>query len=165
VLDLKAFEAFFTAYFTPLLRYSTTIVKDEDDAGDIVQQVFLKVWQQRQQIGVQTSLRAYVYQMVYHASLDHLKHQKVKRNYSETVLRNGEHFIADKTTENELLLAIDRTVKSLPEQCQKIFKMSREQHLKYHEIAAALNLSQKTVENQMGKALKILRESLISYLK
>ena len=149
----------------PVLHYCSTIVKDMDDADDIVQQVFVNMWQKRKEINIHTSARAYLYKMVYNASLDFLKHTKIKLRHSKEAPEiNNVTAFSDKVAENELEVKIEQAIAKLPEQCEKIFRMSRFENLKYREIAAALNISEKTVENQMGKALKIMKEMLKEYL-
>ena len=149
----------------PVLHYCGTIVKDMDDASDIVQQVFVNMWQRREEINIHTSARAYLYKMVYNASLDFLKNKKIKRRHSKEAPEiNNVTAFADKAAENELEVKIEQAITKLPEQCRKIFRMSRFENLKYREIATVLNISEKTVENQMGKALKIMKETLKEYL-
>jgi RNA polymerase sigma-70 factor (ECF subfamily) len=163
--NIKEFEQFFQEYYIPVLHYCGTIVKDMDDANDIVQQVFVSMWQKSEEINIHTSARAYLYKMVYNASLDFLKHEKIKlRHRKEAPEINNVTAFSDKAAENELEEKIELAIAELPERCGKIFRMSRLKNLKYREIATVLNISEKTVENQMGKALKILREALKDYL-
>ena len=163
-LNHEEFELAFKAYYVAVLRYCMTIVKDVDDAQDIVQQAFLKIWLKREEIDT-TELRAYVYKSVYHASLDHLKRRQIKMKYHHLITNLPEHpAFPEQSSSQELGIAIRKAIDVLPEQCRKIFQMSRFDQLKYREIAAALQLSVKTVENQMGKALKMLRERLKEYL-
>jgi RNA polymerase sigma-70 factor, ECF subfamily len=158
---LKEFERFFNEYYLPVLRYCNTIVKDVDDAQDIVQQGFVSLWLKKDELNIHTSARAYLYKAVYNASLDFLNHEKVKKRYEKA------KSIADKATshtdsaiQNERLRSIELAISRLPEQCGRIFRLSKIEKLKYKEIAEQLNISEKTVENQMGKALKILRDAL-----
>lgn len=163
--DIKEFEQFFQAYYTPVLHYCVTIVNDINDAKDIVQKVFVSVWQKSSEINIHTSARAYLYKMVYNASLDYLKHEKIKqRHRKEALATDNSGSFYDKTVQNELEIKVKHAIAALPEQCQKIFSMSRFENLKYREIAVLLNISEKTVENQMGKALKLLKEMLKEYL-
>lgn len=163
--DIKDFEQFFQEYYIPVLHYCGTIIKDIDDASDIVQQVFVNMWQKNEEINIHTSARAYLYKMVYNASLDFIKHEKIKQKHrKKTLAANTTVAFSDKVTQNELEIKIKQAITQLPEQCQKIFRMNRFDNLKYREIALKLNISEKTVENQMGKALKILKEMLKAYL-
>jgi RNA polymerase sigma-70 factor (ECF subfamily) len=163
--DRKEFEQFFNRYYISVLQYCVTMVKDVDDAEDIVQNVFVSIWRKKEAIDIHTSERAYLYKTVYNASLDFLKHEKIKKKYEkERIAVDKQTIHADRIMDNELHRQIEITISKLPEQCGKIFKMSRFENLKYREIAAELNIAEKTVENQMGKALKILRELLKEYL-
>jgi len=163
--DVDAFEALFKSYYQPLVGYGRTIVKDADEAEDIVQQVFISVWEKRSELEIHTSLRAMLYKAVYNSSLNRLKHGEVRRNYSKEIkLASSVSFTQEDVQYKELQKKINDAIDLLPEQCAKIFKMSRFDQLKYQEIADILSLSVKTVENQMGKALKLLRENMKDYL-
>lgn len=161
----QSFERFFNEHYAAVLRYCLTIVVNRDEAKDIVQQAFISMWQAKDLKPAGIFSRAYLYKTVYHASLNHLKHEKVKRKYISEVSATRTGSIEAQTGDvNGLQKKIDMTIDALPEQCGKIFRMSRYDNLKYREIAAKLSLSEKTVENQMGKALKILREALRHHL-
>jgi len=161
LVKIKEFEQFFNEYYIPVLRYCCTIVKDMDEAEDIVQQVFISIWQKKETINIHTSARAYLYKTVYNASLDFLKHEGVKEKYKKEIIANNIQPVRfERMQEYELNLKIEMAIAKLPEQCRKIFRMSRIENKKYKEIAAEFNISEKTVENHMGKALKLLRESL-----
>ena len=162
-----SFERIFTSHFKKLYAYAFTIVKEEVTAEEMVQNVFLKIWEKKAMINdVHTSLTAYLYKSVYHESLNHLKHQKVRSAYTMHAARqkNDVENTSSKVQLSELQERIDAALKDLPEQCRTIFQMSRFEELKYQEIADRLGLSVKTIENQMGKALRILRIKLADYL-
>lgn len=163
--DIKAFESIFNSYYKALVNYASTILGDIDEAEDRVQQVYVMLWEKRLSIEIHTSLRSFLYKSVHNACLNKIKQQKVRTEYSKIVqLNNNVNFHHDKLSEKELQKKVDDAIDLLPEQCGKIFKMSRFEQLKYQEIADQLGLSIKTIENQMGKALKILREQLKEYL-
>ncbi len=161
------FEQLFKEHFKGLYAYAITIIKDEMMAEEIVQQVFCKIWEKREQLEIHTSAKAYLYKTVYHDSLNYLKHKKVMAAYAMHAIRQS-----DKETENasgkvlagELNEHIRTALNELPEQCRTIFQMSRFEGLKYQEIADELSLSVKTIENQMGKALKLMRIKLAEFL-
>lgn len=162
-----SFERLFTTHFKRLYAYALTIVKDGIMAEEIVQQVFFKIWEKKGRVDIHSSLEAYLYRSVYHESLNYLKHQKVRSAYqSYATHRGGEHAgsASSKLQLSELQQKLDKALSELPEQCRTIFQMSRFEELKYQEIADKLGLSIKTVENQMGKALRILRTKLADYL-
>lgn len=163
--NLKTFEMIFNQYYHPLVQYGNTFMKDLDEAEDVVQQVFVSVWEKRESTEIHTSLRALLYKAVHNACLNRIKQQKVRRDYVQSEVHVRQEASAfDHLQEKELKQKIEDAVSLLPEQCAKIFRMSRFEQLKYQEIADQLGLSVKTVENQMGKALKLMRESLKEYL-
>lgn len=160
-------EQVFKSHFKALHSYAFTIVKDSVMAEEMVQNVFVKIWEKREQLDIQTSITAYLYRAVYHESLNHIKHLKVRAAY-ETYATNQMKHQSD-NAEKKILLSdlevrIDQALSELPEQCRTIFQMSRYEELKYQEIADRLGLSIKTVENQMGKALKLMRTKLKDFL-
>ena len=165
--NLTTFEMYFRTYYQPLCQYAYTFVNDKDEAEEIVQNTFLSLWEKRQNIEIRTSLKSYLYTMVRNACLNLIKHEKIKLRHAQEQLATGDHAanaVTDNVLGNELEVRIQAAVQKLPEQCRLIFKMSRFEELKYAEIAEQLNLSIKTVENQMGKALKIMREELKDYM-
>lgn len=160
------FERAFRDYFKALHAYAFTIIRDEENAEEIVQNVFFKLWEKKENIDEITSLKAYLYRATYNDSLNFLKHTKVKAAYETYAKSTGsdKSDAVDTLSTKELQAKIDKALNELPEQCRTIFQMSRFEELKYREIAEQLNLSVKTVENQMGKALKVLREKLADCL-
>jgi len=165
--DEKALEMLFNTYYDPLCRYANSYLHDPDEAEEIVQNSFLRIWEKRRQLSIETSVKSYLYQIVRNACLNEIKHQKVKKLHGESVMNEGEqHYESSdqQTLRAELSERISGAIEKLPGQCQVIFRMSRFEELKYQEIANQLNLSIKTVENQMGKALRIMREELKDYL-
>jgi len=165
--DITAYEMMFKTYYQPLCRYANTFLGDAEQAEEIVQGTFIGIWEKRQAIDITTSVKAYLYRAVRNACLNEIKHLKVRAMYAQGELRTGERYYeaSDQSTlRDELETKIKAAIQSLPEQCRIIFQLSRFEELKYQEIADQMNLSVKTVENQMGKALKIMREQLQDYL-
>lgn len=164
--DERVFESLFRNHYQPLCRYATTLINDPDEAEEIVQQVFIQIWERREALEINLSIQAYLYKAVRNSSLNKIKHGKVRRLYAEevTALTSQSEPASEMTFQNELQKQIHSAIESLPEQCRIIFKLSRFEELKYAEIAEHLSISVKTVENQMGKALKIMREQLKDYL-
>ncbi|MEO8961160.1 MAG: RNA polymerase sigma-70 factor [Ginsengibacter sp.] len=163
----KAFEQVFKTHFKSLHSYAVTIVKDEAAAEEIVQGIFFKLWERPGSLSITGSVAAYLYKAVYNESLNHLKHIKVRQKHQSHVLyqmKNETESAAKKISLKELESRLHKALQELPEQCRTIFQLSRFEELKYREIADRLNISPKTVENQMGKALKILRMKLIDFL-
>lgn len=165
IVDLRTYEIIFNKYYQALVNYAYTILKDNDESEDVVQRVFVSIWEKRESIQVHTSLKALLYKAVYNSCLNVIKQQKVRTNYNKEIQFRSENFTVSETIQQkELQQRIEQAIGSLPEQCAKIFRMSRFDNLKYQEIADKLHLSVKTVENQMGKALKLMREQLKDYL-
>ncbi len=162
------FEEVFKAHFKSLHSYAYTIVRDDIIAEEIVQNVFAKLWEKRNDLQITHSIKAYLYRSVYHEGLNYLRHQKIKMAYeshasyhmkeSNNTSSSGELML------KELEQKLEKALNELPQQCRTIFQMSRFDELKYREIAEQLGISIKTVENQMGKALKIMRTQLVDYL-
>lgn len=161
------FEDVFKSHFKNLHAYACTIVKDDVMAEEMVQNVFYKIWERKAHLSIQTSLTAYLYRAVYNESLNYIKHLKVKtayQSYATTRMNQHTDNAEKKVLLGELEERLRTALQELPEQCRTIFQMSRFEELKYQEIADRLGLSIKTVENQMGKALKLMRLKLIDFL-
>jgi RNA polymerase sigma-70 factor, ECF subfamily len=165
--DINAFEMLFKTYYKPLCNYAYTFIPDKDEAEEIVQSTFLSVWEKKTSLQIQTAVKPYLYAMVRNACLNVIKHEKIKQKHVAEELaigQEGYESIAQTVYSSELEKQIQKALEKLPEQCRLVFKLSRFEELKYAEIAGQLNISIKTVENQMGKALKIMREQLKDYL-
>jgi len=165
--NLTAFEMLFRTYYQPLCNYAFTFVQDRDEAEEIVQSTFLNIWEKRENLSIHTGVKPYLYAMVRNACLNVLKHEKIKQQHATMEMAIAERSIesvARTVIASELEGKIHDAMDHLPEQCRLIFKLSRFEDLKYAEIAEQLNISIKTVENQMGKALRIMREQLRDYL-
>ncbi|HEX3168337.1 MAG TPA: RNA polymerase sigma-70 factor [Chitinophagaceae bacterium] len=165
--DETAFEQLFKTHFKRLHAYAFTILRDEVEAEEMVQQVFFKLWERNETLSLTGSVSAYLYRAVHNESLNYIKHQKVRSNHQLHVaysMKNEAEHPAKKVIAGELEKKIHSALNELPEQCRTIFQMSRFDELKYREIADKLGISVKTVENQMGKALKLLRQKLADFL-
>ena len=163
--DRQAFEKIFRDSYKPLKAYAFRFVNDLATAENMVQDVFLKLWQNRHNLVITTSLIHYLFRSVRNHSLNHLEKTKVRTGYLRMQLdktENEEDFSAF-YPEIGLLEKIESAISALPPKRQEIFRLAREEGLKYREIADQLNLSVKTVEAQMTLALKQLRESLKEY--
>ena len=165
--DEAAFEQVFKTHYRNLHAYAFTILKDEDEAEETVQQVFYKLWERSENLNFSGSIAAYLYRAVHNESLNSIKHQKVKENYQLHVaysMKNKSEQEQTKWTEKELEGQFRKALNELPEQCRTVFQLSRFENLKYKEIAEKLDISIKTVENHMGKALKLLRTKLVDFI-
>ena len=158
------FELVFNFYYSGLVVYADQIIKDTTISEDIVQSVFMKLWETRETIDIR-SFRSYFIQCVKNRCIDHLRSQQVKNKFDNRV-PESDHLVMDEDlwTKTELSELIEQSVESLPPRCREIFRMSRYENLKIAEIADQLKISKRTVETQISKALKILRVKLIDYL-
>jgi RNA polymerase sigma-70 factor (ECF subfamily) len=164
----QAFEKVFTGWYGNLHSYALSVLRDEAIAEEVVQSVFCRIWEKREQLRVRVSLKAYLYGSVYHECLSWLRHEKTRKAYQSRVLRNGNQAMSENAAHKIELGELEKRIRSaleaLPDQCRTIFLLSRYGELKYREIADVLGISVKTVESQMSKALKQLREKLISFI-
>lgn len=166
-VDEPTFEQVFKTHYKNLFAYAITILKSEAAAEEIVQNVFLRLWEKKLLLPPGVQLKPYLYRAVHNESLNYIKHEKVKSRYQlYAVGRNDEQEqpASKKVMTAELERNIQDALNELPEQCRTIFQLSRFEELKYREIADQLGISVKTVENQMGKALKLLRTKLAEFL-
>src|SRR5690606_6752001 len=125
---------------------------DEAMAEEIVQTVFLKLWEKRETIVIHASWKAYLYKAVYHESLNNRKRTYLHQRYVQG--QAGEAGIYHEMSDKELEIRLHESMRQLPEKCRTVFQLSRFEELKYQEIADRLKISVKTVEAHMGKALK-----------
>lgn len=162
----QEFEQLFKTHFEGLYTYAYTILRDSHLAEEIVQEVFVKLYERAQHVRIMTSLQSYLYRSVYNESLNYQKHQKVKANYRKFILHRHDPASPPPDAKKylELEAKLQLALEELPEQCRTIFQLSRFEELKYREIADRMGLSIKTVENQLGKALKIMRKRLKGFI-
>jgi len=163
----KSFCELFTLYYHSLCIYAMRVVNYREIAEEVVSDVYMKLWKNREQITVHTSFEAYLYRSVRNQALDYLKlktYRPQKNEPLEAVDRSTAyadyHTPSDELCFNELFDEVESLVNQLPRQCQLIFRLNRENGLRYREIAEHLQISIKTVETQMGRALKLLRKRL-----
>jgi len=166
VLNERSFELLFKEYFSPLCLFALKYVPDMDTSKEIVHNVYLNLWEKRADIRAGTSLKTYLFTSVYNRSLNHIRDHK---KFRQGVISEAElGFAGDEVTTGieagELERHITLALGKLPVKCREVFSLNRFEELKYKEIAAKLNISLKTVEAQMSKALKILRDELKDYL-
>jgi RNA polymerase sigma-70 factor (ECF subfamily) len=164
--DQDAFDSIFRAYYARLVQLAQGMLGERATAEEIVQDVMLEVWRRRKTLTVDTSLHGYLFRATRNRTLNHLRHEKVVQRGSvyvtqETVAQPaGDQELA----EREIDVALTQALSALPPRCREVFELSRVHGLKYAEIATTLGISIKTVEAQMGKALRILREQLSQWL-
>ena len=162
--ESEAFDSLFESHYARLCNYAYTMVSGFDVAEDLVQDVFVNIWTRRKKIVVQSTINAYLYKCVHNACLDHHKKSRLQQIFVKSKQDEDPLSLHDSIKDFELPERVDRAIEELPEQCRKIFKMSRQKGFKYHEIAKELNISENTVDTQIRRALKRLREQLKDYL-
>jgi RNA polymerase sigma-70 factor (ECF subfamily) len=161
------FEQLFRAHYSTLCSYANNFLKDTDASEEIVQEVMFKLWINRESIVFGTSPRGYLFRSVRNSCLNLLKHMNVREEYRvlrEAQVQEWQRSQEDEVIVSELEQKIREAVDKLPVERRKVFVLSRYDGLTYAEIAAKLNISVKTVENQMSSALRFLREELAEYL-
>ena len=161
--DEKEFESLFRSSYVSLVRYAKTLLRDHDEAEEIVQELFVKMWQERSKWVVESSLSGYLFRAVHNRCMHAIQHNKVVERYAQkmSLADPGKAEDPSEIIElNELQNKITAILEKLPERCSTIFYMNRFEGLKYSEIAEKLSVSVKTVEANMGKALKEFRKEL-----
>lgn len=159
------YEDLFHAHYEPLTRYAFSMMKNMDEAEDVVQRLFVKFWEKRNELSVQDS-RAYLFRATYNTCLNELK--RIKREsarYTDgTVEVSGTDIASHRVLGQELEDQLSSAMDKLPDKCREVFRLSRYEELSYKEISERLDISVKTVENHIAKALRIMREELAEYL-
>ena len=165
--DISDFERLFKSHYSQLCSYANLFLNDPDAAEDVVQEVFFKLWKNREKLTINTTIKSYLFRAVRNGCMNVIDHISVREAYkivNEEDIKDSEKNLINETVVSELEQRIKETIDQLPAERRKIFIMSRFDGLKYREIAEKLNISVKTVENQMYQALRFLREKLVDYL-
>jgi len=163
--NTKIFDYLFQYYYSGLVVFSYRMVEDMDSAEDIVQDFFFRLWLNRNELVINQSIKSYFFSAVKNRSLDFLKRKKIGTKVVEEVAgqtetRNeGQSYIVQYELEEQIKEAIDK----LPEKCRKVFLMNRFEGVKPSEIARIENISVRTVEGHIGKAIRILKKELENY--
>lgn len=170
--NVKSLAVVFNDYYVPLCIYASHIMHNNEVAQEIVADVFVKLWERKNDIDIIKTLKSYLYRCVFNASQDYLrsaqtlKHQQllqINEQTQEIVAEDDRDFI-DLLSYEEVEKDVINAIKSLPPNCRRIFLLSRHNNLSYNEIAEKLNISVNTVKTQIGRALNILRKELKNYL-
>jgi RNA polymerase sigma-70 factor, ECF subfamily len=159
----KAFALIYELYYVDLCNASYRMLLDKLAAEDIVQEVLMEFWNKREQINVTSSVFAYLKRAVFNRSINYIK-SKSKFTDDELALstkESNEYSIEDQMIKDELQAKLSKVIESLPEKCRFAFSLSRYEEKTYAEIAEIMEISVKTVENQISKALRILRTSML----
>lgn len=158
----EAFSLLFQKYYTDLVLFCGNFVRDKSSCEDIVQSIFLKLWNDRKSIRIETSLKSYLLRAVRNSCFDEFRHLEIVRQYES----DPDHSVLDSyDTENYILYSdlsahLQQALDQLPAPYREAFEMNRYEGLKYREIAVRLNVSERTVEVRVGKALEMLRKLL-----
>ncbi len=166
--DIKAFEELFHQYYPGMCSYSESLLNKSEIAEEVVQDIFLNIWKNRSNLKISVSWQSYLYRSVFNNSMMYLRRSKRELSLNEQWAENtipAEDRISEEMDARELNARIIYTLQTLPGRTQEIFNLSRFEGLKYQEIADRLSISVKTVEANMGKALKALRSSLVEFRK
>lgn len=161
--DKRQFESLFRSCYVSLVRYAGTMIKDQDTAEEIVQDLFFTLWKDREKLQIKSSLNGYLFRAVHNRCLHHISHSKVVEKHARETLVLGstvDEDTANLVNFNDLQEKVAGILERLPPRCGQIFCMNRFEGLKYSEIAERLAISVKTVEANMGRALKEFRKAL-----
>jgi RNA polymerase sigma-70 factor, ECF subfamily len=164
---VDAINLCFDLYYPALCSTANYYVKQPTIAEEIVQGAFVDFWINRENIPTHSSVKGYLMLSVKHDCLDYLKHKKIEEQFADQFkeeMMDSYEDVFDDLINKDLQLALNKAINNLPNQCREIFLMSRFQYMSYQKIADTLTLSIKTIENQMTKALKIIRVELDPYL-
>ena len=167
-LELKAvrkevdelYKQLFYQYFQSLCGYALTIVKDPDAAKDVVQTAYIKLWDKRKEVNINESAKSYLYTTVYRLSLNVVRNQVSRKGHHEEIKKSSSFHQTNSLEGEEVQKRILATIELLPDRCKEVFYKTKFEGKKYLEVSEELGISVKTVEVQMGKALKFLREKL-----
>ncbi len=163
-MSAKQFEEIFKKYYHELGKYALKYLRDVDLSDEIVQEVFVRLWKKRESLSNVDNIRAYLYSMVRNASIDYLR--KGQPNFMEDGLDqlvDIGHSDENLAENHDLNIYIEKALKKLPKKCYAIFALKRFENLSTKETAKELNISEKTVENQMTIALKKIKDYLAKY--
>lgn len=172
--DSKAFESVFKFWYEPLVHFADEYLTDLESAKNIVQNIFMRLWEKHDLVDPESNLKSYLYMATRNACLSHLRHLRVESAYFEKSLRNSEdlqlnyealeEFKLENIDFQRLEKLIQDTIEALPERCREVFVMSRFEEMKNKEIAEKLNISVKAVEAHITRALTRLRDNTKAYL-
>jgi RNA polymerase sigma-70 factor (ECF subfamily) len=165
-LNSEQIELLFRQHYEGLGRYAFSILKDQSAAEDVIQKLFSTLWEKRESLQIM-DVKSYLYRAVHNFCLNDLKrskHSNLHFEISDKLAIASTVYSNQDVLQNELTQQIENAIDSLPEKCGEVFRLSRMNELSYREISEKLDISIKTVENHMGKALKLMRIELKEYL-
>jgi len=161
--EVKAFDEIFEIYNQRIYQFAKVILKNKEDAKDVVQEVFLRIWQNRNEINEYSTFKSYLFTIAYNIIVDHFRKRLKDKKYKDFLEANIKEvdFSQEKNIEFSYLNELyEQAVEQLPPRRKLIYKMNRNEGLTYKEIAERLNISRNTVRNQMAKTLQFLRKKI-----
>lgn len=157
--DEKGIEILFQLYFDKCVNKSYQILGDFQAAEDLTQELFSDLWTRKATLNVSSSLGAYILKAIYNRSLNYIKAKKINFSEIDSSFEEISEELTDEDIKEKLLQDLEVYIECLPEKCRIVFSMSKFEQMSYAQIASELGISIKTVENQIGKALKILKNN------
>lgn len=168
--DRAAFDGIYDVMAAPLLHYISQRIQDRESSEELVQEIFLSLWSRREEIDIRTDIRAYLFGAAKFQVLNYIRSEKVHRKYMEHLalfaLQSGQSdqvFADHSLRAKDLTVLVERYLRQLPAKCQQAFRLSRFEQKTIPEIALEMNISTRTVENYLTRALKHLRDALSKY--
>jgi len=165
--DKKAFEKLFLKFYDSLCNFAWRYVRSSYIAEELVQDAFLAVWESRDELDTKKNIKTYLYQIVRNKALNHLKHQEIAEKHNTHIEWLNSATISqihDFEEDSDFIEAAQRAIEDLPERALQVYKLNRKDGLTYKEIAEVLDISPRTVESQISRALKKLKQNLSEYL-
>ncbi|MCW9706492.1 RNA polymerase sigma-70 factor [Fodinibius salsisoli] len=165
--DREAFEKLFLRFYDPLCKFAWRYLRSAHISEELVQDVFLTVWESRESLDPEKSIKSYLYKAVKNKALNHLKHKNLAEDYNQQIDWLNSTSISQihdfNNEDSKFVKAVQKEIDNLPEKARHVYKLSRKDGLTYQEIADILDISKRTVESQISRSLKILRERLAQY--
>jgi len=161
--DAAAFDSIYKMYSRKLYIFSYGLLKDQDSAAELVQEVFVNLWEKRNQVDITLNFDNYVFTITYNSIRKYFRKKSIERKVKDYVIKSSPEFIDDTDSGiiyNELLELANKTIEKLPLKRKTVYKLSRQEGMKIKEIAGKLNISSRTAENHLAKALKFLKEEM-----
>ena len=151
-------------YYPRLVLFAIKLTNNKEDSEEIVQDVFVRFWLKQDTLTINYSIKGFLFKSVFNASLDYLRKETLLKKRNEQIFQNFQEIVQfqDPILEEELELEIEKAISELPHQCERIFRLKKQEGLSYKEIAAKLNISEKTVETQVYRGIKYLKKRLMN---
>lgn len=166
--DERAFKFIYERYWQLLYVAACKIVKDEEEAKDVVQDVFISFFSKGAELEINVSISVYLYSAVRYKVFDHISKKKIRDNYIGSLNQfiGSGHYSTDRPLiEKEINSEIEKEILNLPEKMREIFELSRKDQLSHKEIADLLGISDKTVKKQINNAIKLIKPKILNHLR